>query len=275
MDHFLHPRNVGEIADADAVAEVGNISCGDALKLFLKLDQQGRICEAKFQTFGCASAIASSSVLTELIIGMTLDEASRVTNNDIVKALGELPEAKIHCSVMGMEALQAAIANYYGKTDGNDHKEEGNIVCHCFGVTDERIKRAAKEYNLKEAEEVKNYIKAGGACGLCLDKIQMILNDVWAETPDINPEKCEAKAPTMNPVQKIMLIQSLIAEHVKPVLQRDGGDIEFINLNGNNVQVKLKGACSGCPGAKMTLKNVVEAFLKQHVSNDLVVEEVQ
>ena len=97
MDHFLNPRNVGEIPDADAVAEVGNITCGDALKIFLKIDKDGRICDARFKTFGCASAIASSSALTELVKGMTLDEAAKVTNKDIVKLLGTLPEEKMHC----------------------------------------------------------------------------------------------------------------------------------------------------------------------------------
>ena len=115
MDHFLNPRNVGEIENPDAVAEVGNITCGDALKLYLKLDDNGRISDVKFKTFGCASAIASSSALTELVKGMTLDEAAKVTNKDIVKLLGSLPEEKMHCSVMGMEALQAAIADYKAK----------------------------------------------------------------------------------------------------------------------------------------------------------------
>ena len=155
MDHFLKPRNVGEITDPDTVAEVGNMSCGDALKLYLKLDDEERITDAKFQTFGCASAIASSSVLTELVKGMTLEEAEKVTNKDIVKVLGELPEEKMHCSVMGMEALHAAIANYRGEevADNGNEDHEGRIICHCFEVTDTKIRRVAKENNLHQAED--------------------------------------------------------------------------------------------------------------------------
>ena len=181
MDHFMNPRNVGEIEDPDGFGEVGNAACGDALRLTFKLDKDGRIADIRFKTFGCASAIASSSALTELVKGMTLDEAKKVTNQDIVKLLGELPEAKMHCSVMGMEALQAAIAQYRGEPNPfeNDREHEGKLVCKCFGVSDVKILKVAKENNLHQASEVTNYCKAGGACGACLGEIQRLLDDLW------------------------------------------------------------------------------------------------
>ncbi len=137
-DHFFNPRNVGEIEDPDGVGEVGSLACGDALKLMFKLDANGRIAEAKFKTFGCASAIATSSVLTEMIKGLSLEQAAKVTNKDIADYLVGLPEQKMHCSVMGREALEAAIENYQsgGK---KKHELEGNVICTCIGVTDKEI----------------------------------------------------------------------------------------------------------------------------------------
>ena len=181
MDHFMNPRNVGEIENPDGFGEVGNAACGDSLRLTFKLDKDGRIADVRFKTFGCASAIASSSALTELVKGMTLEEAKKVTNQDIVKLLGELPEAKMHCSVMGMEALQAAIAQYRGEPNPfeNDREHEGKLVCKCFGVSDVKILKVAKENNLHQASEVTNYCKAGGACGACLGEIQRLLDDLW------------------------------------------------------------------------------------------------
>ena len=178
IDHFMNPRNVGEVENPDGVGQVGNAACGDALKLTFKLDADGRIEDVKFKTFGCASAIASSSALTELIKGMTLEEAEKVTNQDIVKLLGELPEAKMHCSVMGMEA---AIADYRGEPNPFETMEdhEGKLVCKCFGVTDVKILRVAKENGLHRAADITNYCKAGGACGACLGQIQRLLDDMW------------------------------------------------------------------------------------------------
>ncbi len=284
MDHFLNPRNVGEIENADAVAEVGNITCGDALKLYLKLDQDGKICDAKFKTFGCASAIASSSALTELVKGMTLDEAAKVTNKDIVALLGQLPEEKMHCSVMGMEALQAAIADYkakhgeaYEKVEDDPEDHEGRIVCHCFGVTDTKIRRVARENNLHTAEQITQYTKAGGACGACLDQIQEILDGLWKEHKAEPAQKTEKVDDfnTLSVVQKVIKVQSVIDREIRPQLEHDGGDIELVDIQGTQAIVRLKGHCASCMAAKVTLKNLVEAKLREFVSDSIEVVEAK
>ncbi len=272
MNHFLEPRNVGEVKDASTVGEVGNMSCGDALKLSLKIDENEIITDAKFQTFGCASAIASSSALTEIVIGKSVKEAKEITNRDIVDVLGELPEEKIHCSVMGMEALEAAIANYYGEEIVDDEDHDGVIVCNCFGVTDTHLRKVAKGNNVTKADDVKNYCKAGGACGLCLDKMQIILDELWNDIA--KTETLESQVEEMTPVQKIMKIQEVIDKEIKPVLEQDGGSIMFINLTENIVQVKLQGKCSTCPSAEVTLKNTVQGKIQEFVDKKLIVEAV-
>lgn len=266
-EYFLHPKNIGEIKDADAVGEVGSIVCGDALKLFLKIDKEtGKIIDAKFQTFGCASAIASSSALTELIKGKTLDEALNVGNNEIAGHLGGLPREKMHCSVMGREALEAAIANYKGVKV--PEPEEGEIVCKCFGVTDTKIRRVIKENNLKTVEDITNFTKAGGGCGECIPQIENILREVRAGRvveEAVKPEK------RLTNIKKIVMIQEVIEKEIRPLLQADGGDVELVDVDGNKVVVSLRGMCTGCLMADVTVKNI-EKKLRELVSNELFVE---
>ena len=268
MDHFLNPRNVGEVEKADAVGEVGNIACGDALRLTLKIED-GKIVDAKFRTFGCASAIASSSVLTELVKGKSVEEAKKITNDDIVRYLGGLPGEKLHCSVMGQEALEAAIAHYNGEEVKPHDHGIGIIVCSCFNVTDAKIEAVVKEHGLKTVEEVTNYTKAGGACGKCVKDIKKILDKINSPAGSLSGEN--SHKPLTN-IQKMKLIEEVIAKEIRPLLQKDKGDIELIDIAGSLVTVRLKGVCSNCPGSGRTIKNTVEFKLREKVDPTLVVE---
>jgi len=267
---FENPKNVGEVEDADGVGEVGSLSCGDALKLTFKLDEKGRISEAKFQTFGCASAIASSSALTEMIIGKTLEETETITNQDIVEYLGGLPDKKMHCSVMGQEALRAAVANYRGE---KLPKEDSDIVCECFGVTEKEIEDAILDNSLTTLEQVTDYTKAGGGCGSCHERIEGILQQILGQAEvEVEPEK-PAKARLTN-IQKMKLIEETLEREIQPTLAKDGGSIELVDIIGDRVLVSLRGACATCVASDITLKHYVESKLRELVTDNLVVEEV-
>jgi NifU-like protein len=271
MDYFLHPVNAGEIENPDGMGEEGSLACGDALKLTFKLDKEGRIADAKFKTFGCASAIASASIMTEMIKGLTLEEAAKITNKDIVDKLGGLPAQKMHCSVMGMEALQAAIENYHKGKGKTVKKVEGKIVCTCFGVTDKEIEKVVIENNLDSVEQVTNFCKAGGGCGSCRGEIQMIIDRIRGKKEAEAPKAQEHKKLTN--IQKIQLVQKTISEQVRPLLKAHGGDIDLVDVDGNKVIVAFRGMCSQCPTSEFTMKDVVEARLREFVSEDLTVEE--
>jgi len=271
-EHFFNPKNVGEIENPDGIGEVGSLACGDALRLTLKLDKNGKIQDAKFKTFGCASAIATSSVLTELIKGKTLEEAAKVTNRDIANYLGGLPEQKMHCSVMGREALEAAIENY--RSGGKKkHELEGNVVCTCFGVTDKEIERVIHENDLTTVEEVTNYCKAGGGCSGCKGEIEKIIDKIQGEKAKEKQIAVPQKASTLTNIQKIQLIQQTINEQIRPALRAHGGNIELIDVEDNKVIVAFRGMCAQCKLAEFTMKDVVEARLREFVSKELFVEE--
>ncbi len=275
MDHYRNPRNVGEIEDADAIGVAGSLTCGDQLKIYLKI-KDNIVTDAKFQTFGCGSAVASSSILTEMIIGKTVDEVRKITNKDIADELGGLPPEKMHCSVMGYEALEDALKKY--KADGYidldelnqessvDNKKE-KIICTCFQITENMIWDAIKQNNLKTVEEITNYTKAGGACGKCREVIQDIIDTYY--------NKAKTENNNLTPTQWILKINNIIETQISPELQKDGGDIELIDIKNKTIFVKLKGRCSGCKNSTMTLKNFAETILKNSLGSDITLVEVK
>ena len=269
-EHFLHPRNTGELPDANAIGEVGSLACGDALKLFLKISPEGVIEDARFQTFGCASAIASSSALTELIKGKTVDEAATITNKDIAAYLGGLPKEKMHCSVMGEEALEAAIRNWKGLPP-LEHEEEGRLVCKCFGVTENQIRKAVRENNLTTVDEVTNFTKAGGACGNCRDQIQEILDQEKGVRRPLDEIKPVRKA--MSNIERMQKVMKVIDEDIRPRLAQDGGNIELVDVDGRTVTVAMRGACASCRASQLTIKELVEKTLREQVDPEITVVE--
>jgi NifU-like protein len=277
-EHFYNPRNAGALPEANAVGDVGSISCGDALRLTLKVEPETEvILDAGFQTFGCGSAIASSSALTEMVKGKTLDEALEISNQDIADFLGGLPPEKMHCSVMGREALQAAIANYRGEEWSDDH-EEGALICKCFAIDEVMIRDTIKANNLSSVEDVTNYTKAGGGCSSCHEGIEKILAEemelrgesftpgavgkkkegIVKLKPEAAPIAAKGKLTT---VQRIRVIEEVL-DGLRPALKADGGDVELIDVDGKNIYVKLVGACSGCQMAAMTLGGVQQKLIE-------------
>lgn len=282
MEHFTNPRNVGLVEDPDGVGEVGSMACGDALRLSFRLDEEGRIADVMFQTFGCGSAIASSSVLTEMIKGKTLEEAAAITNEDIARELGGLPREKMHCSVMGREALEAAMIDYYkkqGRAVPCHLLSQGVMICHCYSVTKDTIREAILQHDLATVEDVTNYTKAGGGCGDCHHDIEHILAECRAHRggsgkPDLVQLAARPRVESAEDRELVKRIEDLLDNDIAVALRNDGGDIELVRYSAGNVFVRLKGACAACRAADVTLKDYVEAELRRLVRDDLRVIEV-
>ena len=291
--HGKPGTHMGEIENADGMGEHGSISCGDAMRFTFRVERDAEnptrdvITEARYLTFGCTSAIAASEALCQIIEKerRTPIEALSITNNDIVDFLGGLPEQKIHCSVMGAEALEAAVFNWAQKRGVDlrelgvdvheDEMDEGRVVCKCFSLSEPYIRRKVKELELKTIPEITSAIKAGGACMSCHHKpggLQDILDETWgkAETRviqdgDLGANASAEDAPPLSAYQLGKHVEQAMDEHIRPMLKRDGGDAEIVDIKDAAVYVRLAGACAGCAGATTTLKLLVEKTLKEQV----------
>ena len=297
--------HLGEIENPDGLGEHGSIACGDAMRFTFRVERhptdatQDVIVAARYLTFGCTSAIAASEALCTLIEQgrHTPIDALKIRNTDIVDFLGGLPAQKIHCSVMGAEALEVAVFDWAHKRGvdlsllGIDihasEQEEGRIVCKCFSLTEPYIRRKIRELNLRTIPEITNAIKAGGACMSCHQMpggLQDLLDETWGKSQRgqevltqisltgtaLAPEE----SPALSPYQFSKKVEQAMDSHVRPMLRRDGGDVEIIDVKDTLIYCRLAGSCRGCAGASQTLRMLVEQNLKDLVDERIRVIEV-
>ncbi len=296
--HGRPGTHLGEIENPDGFGEHGSIACGDALRFSFRVKRhpsdpiQDVITEARYLTFGCTSAIAASEALCAIIEsgGYTPIAALGITNQDLVDYLDGLPEEKIHCSVMGAEALQAAVFNWAQKRGVNltelgvdihpEEQEEGRVVCRCFSLTEPYLRRKIRELELKSIPQITAAIKAGGACMACHHQpggLQDLLDDIWGPQSSLAsqaPGLPGAVAPdgTPSPPSPYQLgrrIEQVVEEHIRPMLAKDGGNIKILDIKEMTVYCRLTGACASCFAADTTLKIVVEQTLQREVDGQI------
>jgi NifU-like protein len=301
--HGKPGTHLGEIENPDGMGEHGSIACGDSMRFTFRVKRhpsdpaQDIITEAKYLTFGCTSAIASSEALCEIIErgNYTPLAALKIQNKDIVDYLNGLPEQKIHCSVMGAEALEAAVFNWaqrrgvdlkkIGIDMHDEETDEGRMVCKCFSLTEPYIRRKIRELNLRTIPQITNAIKAGGGCTSCHHVpggLQDLLDQVWggqtaaANSGLVQLPVLQAETPSaeFSPYQFSKKVEKVIEEYIRPALKADGGDVEIMDIKGTLVYCSLRGACSNCAGASQTLKIMVERSLKDQVDERIRVIEV-
>jgi NifU-like protein len=290
--HHGKGSHLGEISDPDGVGEHGSLICGDMLRFSFRVRKdpdnplQDLITEARYLTFGCTSAIAASEALCLIIEHRhcTPVDALKISNQDIVDFLEGLPEQKIHCSVMGAEALEAAVFDWaekrgvdlaqFGYHPHETDQDEGRLVCKCFSLSEPYIRRHIREMNLHTIPEITNAIKAGGACKSCHyapGGLQDLLDEIWG-APGTRPASnagVEEDEQDLSPYRLAKKIEECLNRDIKPQLQKDGGDIELVDIKGKLVYCTLSGACQGCPAAATTLKLMVEKTLKDLVDERL------
>ncbi|PJQ09207.1 iron-sulfur cluster assembly scaffold protein [Campylobacter jejuni] len=299
QDRMNNPQHMGEFSEEDAkarnakliVADFGAESCGDAVRLFWLVDEKtDKIIDAKFKSFGCGTAIASSDTMVDLCIGKTVDEAVKITNLDVEFAMRDNPETpavppqKMHCSVMAYDVIKQAAAHYKGISP--EDFEDQIIVCECARVSLGTIKEVIKLNDLHSVEEITQYTKAGAFCKSCIkpgghEKRDYYLVDILAETrAEIDREKLKNTMKSdvafdeMTVVGQLKAVESVLDAEIRPMLHNDGGDLEVIDIQkaegaAIDVYIRYLGACSGCSSGSGATLYAIEAILQEELSPNI------
>lgn len=295
-----NPLNQGEITEEEAaanghkliVADFGAESCGDAVRLYWEVDPANDvIINAKFKSFGCGTAIASSDMMTQLCIGKSVQDAVKITNIDVEMALRDTPDVpavppqKMHCSVMAYDVIKKAAGLYLG-VDSESFEEE-IVVCECARVSLGTLKEVIKLNDLKTVEQVTDYTKAGGFCKSCIkpgghEEREYYLVDILADVRrEVDEEKMMAAAEagidgdfeSKTLVQKIKAIDAVVDENIRQFLVMDGGNMEVIDVKDGeeytDVYIRYLGACSSCSSSSTGTLYAIEAALKEKLSDKI------
>lgn len=294
-----NPVNRGELTEADArklggrlvVADHGAESCGDAVRLYWVVDDKTSVIKAaRFKSFGCGTAIASSDMMADLCVGRTVAEAAKITNIDVERSLRDepgtpaVPPQKMHCSVMAYDVIKKAVALYQG-VDLSSLETE-TIVCECGRVSLGTIVDAIRLNDLKTVADITHYTKAGGFCKSCIapgghEKRQHYLVDILRDTrAAMEKENLHKRMETedfasMTMVRKLKAVEKVFTEQLRPMLAADGGDVELVDLKEAGgaweVYIQYRGACMGCPSAGTNTLSAIEAVLRQRLGETIKV----
>lgn len=298
QDLMNNPIHMGELTEEDAkatntrliVADFGAESCGDAVRLYWLVDEATNIIkDAKFKSFGCGTAIASSDTMAGLCIGKSVDEAVKITNIDVEFAMRDNPDTpavppqKMHCSVMAYDVIKAAAAQYKG-INPEDFEDE-IIVCECARVNLKTIKEVIKLNDLKSVEQITQYTKAGGFCKSCVrpgghEKREYYLVDILAETrAEMDKERLKKANLSDNfddltVVKQIKAVEELLDTEIRPMLHMDGGDLEVIDIQKSSdgmcdLYIRYLGACSGCSSGSTGTLYAIENILQENLSSNI------
>ncbi|MCX6556368.1 MAG: iron-sulfur cluster assembly scaffold protein [Candidatus Aminicenantes bacterium] len=296
-ERMNNPRHRGEITEPEAkamgarliVADWGAEACGDAVRLYWAVDPKtDRILAAKFKSFGCGTAIASSDMMAELAVGKTVDEAMKITNIEVEKSLRDAPDSpaippqKMHCSVMAYDVIKKAASVYKGVDMASLVEED--IVCECARVPLRTIKDVIRINDLKTVEQITQYTKAGAFCKSCIrpgghEQRKYYLVDILRDTrAEMEQEKLFAQADAgdfaaKNVIQKHRLIEKALDEKIRPALAADGGSLEVVDIReaegAVNVYIRYLGACKGCISSTKGTLQFIESMLKRELAESI------